>query len=308
MFHWALSTSSLYIICKIFFQCQPEVAKNITQSAQPEDISSRDFVFLQLATPILFLTYVLYPRSCKEIALSEYLGLAMELVNIFDIMNIIPDIKYISNYGTAWVVVFDASVGIALLSIIFPLEISTDDLAWSKITVTDLRDQRDNKPTKSNLALKDKNRKINCSAAVDDDREMEKYHIEKNENSPLLINKSVDKAEGSVFVRSHERYQEFVKFNENDTLSKIVKVTVMMFFIDIMFATTRFKIMITEQSVQLGFTMIVKNFILTFLHLSYLLRMLKIYIVNRKHRLNCICKKDDSVICCSSIARVAAFT
>ena len=263
---------------------------------------------MQLATPILFLTYVLYPRNCKKFALSEYLGLAMELINISDIMEITPDIKYIKNYGTAWVVVFDASVGIALLSIIFPLEISSDDLAWSKITVTDLTNQSKSEANNSNLALKDKDRKINCVAVVDDDRKIEKYHIEKNENSPLLIDKSVDKAEGAVYVRSHERYQEFVKFNEKDSLSKIVKVSVVMFFIDIMFAATRFKIMITEQTVQLGFTMIVKNFLLTFLHLSYLLRMLKIYIVNRKHRLNCICKKDDTMICCTSIERVAAFT
>ena len=130
----------------------------------------------------------------------------MELINIFDIMEITPDIKYIKNYGTAWVVVFDASVGIALLSIIFPLEISSDDLAWSKITVTDLTNQSESEANNSNLALKDNDRKINCVAVVDDDRKIEKYHIEKNENSPLLTDKSVDKAEGSVYVRSHERY------------------------------------------------------------------------------------------------------
>lgn len=221
----------------------------------------------------------------------------MGLINIFDIMEISLDLKYINQYGTLWIVVYDICVGIALLSIAFPIEISSDDLAWSKITVMDLSDKPDLTLNNSNFDVKNEGIRKSYGAIVLDDGENKNNQIEHKENSPIPIDESVDK-DGSAFVRSPEICQEFIRFNEKKSLFKIVKVSVMMVFIDIMFATIRFKVMITQQSVHHGFTMIVKNFILTVLHLFYLLRMLKIYIVNRKHRRNCVCKTDDAMTAC----------
>lgn len=221
----------------------------------------------------------------------------MGLINIFDIMEISLDLKYINQYGTLWIVVYDICVGIALLSIAFPIEISSDDLAWSKITVMDLSDKPDLTLNNSNFDVKNERIRKSYGAIVLDDGENKNNQIEHKENSPIPIDESVDK-DGSAFVRSPEICQEFIRFNEKKSLFKIVKVSVMMVFIDIMFATIRFKVMITQQSVHHGFTMIVKNFILAVLHLFYLLRMLKIYIVNRKHRRNCVCKTDDAMTAC----------
>lgn len=221
----------------------------------------------------------------------------MGLINIFDIMEISLDLKYINQYGTLWIVVYDICVGIALLSIAFPIEISSDDLAWSKITVMDLSDKPDLTLNNSNFDVKNEGIRKSYGAIVLDDGENKNNQIEHKENSPIPIDESVDK-DGSAFVRSPEICQEFIRFNEKKSLFKIVKVSVVMVFIDIMFATIRFKVMITQQSVHHGFTMIVKNFILAVLHLFYLLRMLKIYIVNRKHRRNCVCKTDDAMTAC----------
>ena len=221
----------------------------------------------------------------------------MGLINIFDIMEISLDLKYINQYGTLWIVVYDICVGIALLSIAFPIEISSDDLAWSKITVMDLSDKPDLTLNNSNFDVKNERIRKSYGAIVLDDGENKNNQIEHKENSPIPIDESVDK-DGSAFVRRPEICQEFIRFNEKKSLFKIVKVSVVMVFIDIMFATIRFKVMITQQSVHHGFTMIVKNFILAVLHLFYLLRMLKIYIVNRKHRRNCVCKTDDAMTAC----------
>ena len=212
-------------------------------------------------------------------------------------MEISLDLKYINQYGTLWIVVYDICVGIALLSIAFPIEISSDDLAWSKITVMDLSDKPDLTLNNSNFDVKNERIRKSYGAIVLDDGENKNNQIEHKENSPIPIDESVDK-DGSAFVRSPEICQEFIRFNEKKSLFKIVKVSVVMVFIDIMFATIRFKVMITQQSVHHGFTMIVKNFILAVLHLFYLLRMLKIYIVNRKHRRNCVCKTDDAMTAC----------
>lgn len=66
------------------------------------------------------------------------------------------------------------------------------------------------------------------------------------------------------------------------SLRKIMKAAFTMFFNNIVSAMIRLKIMTTEQSVEHGFTMAVKNFILIALHLCYIRQMLEIYVGSRK--------------------------
>ena len=47
------------------------------------------------------------------------------------------------------------------------------------------------------------------------------------------------------------------------------------------------------QSIEVGFTMIVKNFLLTVIHLFYLIRISKIYRVNRKSKERCSCSNNN---------------
>lgn len=117
----------------------------------------------------------------------------MGLINIFDIMEISLDLKYINQYGTLWIVVYDICVGIALLSIAFPIEISSDDLAWSKITVMDLSDKPDLTLNNSNFDVKNERIRKSYGAIVLDDGENKNNQIEHKENSPIPIDESVDK-------------------------------------------------------------------------------------------------------------------
>ena len=63
---------------------------------------------------------------------------------------------------------------------------------------------------------------------------------------------------------------DYLTYNIKESKHKIKGVAFTMIFNNIMSATIRLKMMITEHSVEFGFTMIVKNFILTVLHFCYL--------------------------------------
>ena len=76
------------------------------------------------------LTFILYPRYGKNVALNDYLGLALELINIFDIMELTDDIQYINDYGIFWLVLYFISTLIGVLLISYPVEIDSDDLNW----------------------------------------------------------------------------------------------------------------------------------------------------------------------------------
>ena len=78
---------------------------------------------------------MLYPRRYKAFTLKDYLGLVMELINVFDIMEMMTDVKYMHKYERIWEVLYYVDVGMAMILISFPIEINADDLAWSKITL-----------------------------------------------------------------------------------------------------------------------------------------------------------------------------
>ena len=60
----------------------------------------------------------------------------MELINIFDIMEMITDLKYIHNYSSIWLKgIYNIPVGMAMILTSFPIEIGIDDLTWTKITL-----------------------------------------------------------------------------------------------------------------------------------------------------------------------------
>ena len=90
-----------------------------------------DYILLQIVSPLIFFTFILYPRYVRNLQLNEFLGLALELINIFDIMDIVSDLKFINNYGRGWHGIYYMSVGIGILLITFPIEINTDDLVWT---------------------------------------------------------------------------------------------------------------------------------------------------------------------------------
>ena len=83
-------------------------------------------------SPLILLTFILYPRFGKNFALNDYLGLALELINIFDIMVMTDDLQYINNYGYFWLSTYYISVGMGILLISYSAEINSDDLNWEK--------------------------------------------------------------------------------------------------------------------------------------------------------------------------------
>ena len=47
--------------------------------------------------------HTLYPKTYEPFTLKDYFGLAMELINISDIMELMAELKYIISCGTIWV-------------------------------------------------------------------------------------------------------------------------------------------------------------------------------------------------------------
>ena len=153
----------------------------------------------------------------------------------------------------------------AMILISFPIEIGSDDLAWTKINL-----EQDSKKE-----LKNDSRNSNHAKRS--------YGTINNTDPDSLA--SHDEVDYPKYVRPEKGQVDYLKYNIKESKHKIKKVTCTMIFNNIMFAIICLKIMITEQSVELGFTMIVKNFILTVLHLCYLKQMLKIYLANLKYTL-----------------------
>ena len=262
----------------------------MTETSYSDDIPSKDFIFLHSASPLLLFTYTLYPRIYNPFTLKDYLGLAMELINIFDIMEMITDLKYIHNYSSVWLAIYNIAVGMAMILISFPIEIGSEDLAWTKKTLEqDSKKELKSDTRKSNQILENVHVKINYGTINDNDTDDKTGFIEKPQ-SLTISNSSASYDEVDCY--KYVRPEEDQTYNTKESKHKIVKVTCTMIFNNIMFAIIRLRIMITEQSVELGFTMIVKNFILVILHLCYLKRTLKIYRANRKPKDYCTCNQE----------------
>ena len=181
-------------------------------------------------------------------------------------MDIVSDLKYINNYGIGWFAIYYMSVGIGILLITFPVEINTDDLVWTE--------QPNVKQTSETADLLDKNGCAESKFVSSDYGSL---------NKASGTNSQLTEDGGSVNFRARKK---MFKLNEKlveETL-KILKVLFTLVFVDIMFASIRFKIMVAEKSIEHGFNMVVKNIILAGLHTSYLVQMLRIYVFTKKKR------------------------
>lgn len=112
--------------------------------------------------------------------------MAMELINVFDIMKMMSDFKYMHKYEKLWEVFYYSAVGMTMILISFPIKINTDDLVWSKIAL------EENKKSRS---------KINCGGINDKDSEVKRSLIEKPQNLTKSDNSvSYDTADGGVYI------------------------------------------------------------------------------------------------------------
>lgn len=181
-------------------------------------------------------------------------------------MDIVSDFKYINNYGIGWFAIYYMSVGIGILLITFPVEINTDDLVWTE--------QPNVKKTSETADLLDK---YGCAESKFVSSDYGSLKKASGTNSQLTEDG------GSVNFRARKK---MFKLNEKlvEEILKILKVLFTLVFVDIMFASIRFKIMVAEKSIEHGFNMVVKNIILAGLHTSYLVQMLRIYVFTKKKR------------------------
>ena len=225
-------------------------------------IGENDFIFLQMVSPLILLTFILYPRYGQNFKVNDYLGLALELINIFDIMDMTHDLHYVNNYNQAWFVAYFSSMGIAILLISFPVEIDADDLDWNDDLGMKSSVNQGNLETNDTYNGKNMNRK-NYGAC-----EREEYVIISVKKTETEMNSNEDALKENNCVQKKDNRENF---------RKILKALFTLVFIDILFATIRLKIILTEQSVQLGLNMVVKNLILAILHLHYLFHMVKLY-------------------------------
>ena len=207
----------------------------------------------------------------KDFELKDYLGLALELINIFDIMELTDDIQYINNYGIFWLILYFISTLIGILLTSFPVEIDSDDLNWDNY-------------------LKNRNMSSTCKYCGNVSYRTETENETLISNEARTNNENFEIAEnvrgttetetGAWLPTSIRRFKcnkvwKFDLNNEIDCvhLRKILKALFTLVFVDNLFATIRLKVMLTEHSVELGFNMVVKNFILACLHSYYLLHL-----------------------------------
>ena len=181
-------------------------------------------------------------------------------------MEMTDDLQYINNYGEFWLALYYISVGMGVLLISYPVEIDSDDLNWEM-----RQDKYQNYPREVKLQ---KEINLLCS---------KNGHCESTISGEIGENVS-DKTESgtAIFVTKETSICEVVvkgkrKFGLNKTdrvhLRKIVKALFTLVFVDVSFATIRLKVMLTEESAELGFNIMVKNSVLACLHSYYLLHM-----------------------------------
>ena len=219
----------------------------------------------------------------------------MELTDIFDIMEMMADLKYIISCGTLWVVFYHTAVGMAVILLSFPIQISSDDLAWTKVPLEKKSNyQLDGKAEKRKLTWENKKSRTNHHATSDETPEVKTGLIEKPETLPKSdLSGPLDEVDCAAYIKTPSQQNKSANFDKKEYFLKIVKAIATMIFNNIMFAIIRLKIMTIEQSIELGFTMIVKNFLLTVIHLFYLIRISKIYHVNRKSKERCSCSNNN---------------
>ena len=179
-------------------------------------------------------------------------------------MELTDDIQYINNYGIFWLILYFISTLIGILLISYPVEIDSDDLNWEnyrKIHVGNVSHitEAENKTLVSN------------------EQSTTYGSFETVGNETETVEKSISCCKFNMknsILKTWGKFKfDFKKDKDRVHFRKLLKALFTLIFVDILFATIRLKVMITEKSVELGFNMVVKNFILAFLHLSYLLNL-----------------------------------
>ena len=233
-------------------------------------IEENDLIFLQMVSPLILLTFILYPRYGQKFKVNDYLGLALELINIFDIMDMTNDLHYVNKYNQAWFVTYLSSMGIAILLISFPVQIDADDLDWNDDLISYSRSASEfSSVNQGNLETND---------TCNDQNMSRKNYGACNTEEYVIINVKIKvETEMNSYEDTPEEKKCAQKKINRVNFRKILKALFTLVFIDILFATIRLKIMLTEQSVQLGLNMVVKNLILACLHLHYLSHMVRLY-------------------------------
>ena len=233
-------------------------------------IGENDFIFLQMVSPLILLTFILYPRYGQKFKVNDYLGLALELINIFDIMDMTDDLHYVNNYNQAWSVTYFLSMGMATLLISFPVQIDADDidckddLISHSISASEL-----SSANQGNLEAND--------TSNDKSMSRKKYGACDTEECVIINVEIQAETELNLHEDTPEEKNYVQRKINRENFRKILKALLTLVFIDILFATIRLKTMLTEQSVQHGLNMVVKNLILACLHLHYLSHMVRLY-------------------------------
>lgn len=285
-----------------------------------KEVPMSDFILLQMVMPILLATFITYPLPRRGYTSSEYLGIAVEFMNAFDIMDMIADVSFVEKYGTKWVVLFYLSLGMSAMLVAFPIKIENEDFVWQRQFVicahSELTLNHGNSMSSILTAPyvieteTSMHRRISISPMVDTGEETNEQSVEKNDIdtsvSTFHVEESVEKNNLKIeykhtkedhadsdpsqkkvksILKTKEREKRVQKKSENyftrEVWRKLVKAMLTMIFMDIFFACIRFKIMVTEESAEYGFNMFVKNVILSALHLSYLLQHVRSIIVSK---------------------------
>ncbi|XP_065657757.1 uncharacterized protein LOC105844167 isoform X1 [Hydra vulgaris] len=229
-----------------------------------------DFIILQMAMPVLLLTFIIYPLPQRAYSGAEYLAIALEFMNAFDIMDMVPDIFYIRGYGIGWFVIFYTSLGISVIMLSFPVKIETDNIFWPDLLI------------KSSSVAKNILKENSCSLS-NNPHTIVTSNTVTNEQSTSSISRM---QQNSITKKKALKYR-------NSILLKVLKSFFTIIFMDGCFALIRFKIMINESSAEIGFNMFVKNVILATLHLIYFVKHLRNLISLSKH-LKQICEQNKS--------------
>lgn len=257
-----------------------------------------------MVMPILLVTFIIYPLPRRAYTSSEYLAIAVEFINAFDIMDMVGDFEFVKHYGTAWEVLYYVSLGTSVILVAFPIKIENEDITWTQKIVVCSHSQVDisnasmtsilDAPIKftressvENVCKTVSNDNNNLRKATIDTSKKERMSgISENRNASIISNSNTVSYNRTVSDQDNKTSLsvDIEKEKNNGTYTrkmyrKIVKVVLTLLFTDIMFSAIRFRIMVKESSADYGFNMFAKNVILACLHISYLLQHFKRLIV-----------------------------
>ena len=281
----------------------PKANHTLVEDIKDIEIPMMDYIMLQIAMVILLLAYMLYPLPKRAYVLGEYLAIAIEFMNAFDIMDMLSDIEFVIHYGLFWVVLYYVSLGTSTILLAFPIKIEDDIVnwprnffAWTMKVIEEIPDREDSgkrgcdpgggRATAAEMDTNQKKSEINAEKVKQHDHNANQKkdlqgaqaHCCKSGGDGNVDNASQSRkrtaSTATVFSLtsldiSQSQSSSSTKF---EFWKKTIKALFTILFTDVLFATIRLKIMIRENSAEYGFNMVVKNFVLALLHLLYLLK------------------------------------